>query len=142
MPNARDRITIAGTLFHQNPGTNPTSVPLRCTRPLLSSEQVYARTPPDGASLEWNSLDLGWIKKCSLLFLRNDEKLDPKDAEEWERKSLLLGWKEKHLSAETLLPLRVPPGMVSLLYPSAETDLLVRSGGAKSVKYTLFALPS
>lgn len=139
MPNARDRITIAGTLFHQITGTNPTSVPLRCTQHLLSSEQVYARTPSDGASVEWKSLDLGWIKKCALLYLRNDEKLDPKDTEEWERKSLLLGQVEK--TVETLLPLRVPPGMVSLLYPSDETDLLVRSGGAKSVKYTLFALP-
>ncbi len=144
MPNKQNRITIAGTLYHQVSGTNPTAIPLRCTiHPLLSSEQVYSRTPPDGIGPEWEPLSFGWVEKCSVLYLRNNEVVDPKDTEQWKEKSIMLGWTEDHPDPIAIsLPFRVPPGMVSLLYPvSSRAKFLVKSGGADSVKYTLFALP-
>ncbi len=142
MPNERDRITIAGTLYHQISGSNPTSISLRCTQHILSDEQVYSRTPPKGIGPEWEALKLGWVEKCSLLCIKNEETADPKDTEQWKEKSLLLGWTEEHPNPISLsLPLHVPPGMVSLLYPYVYTTFQIKSGGADSVKYTLFALP-
>ncbi len=142
MPNKRDRITIAGTVYHQISGSNPTSISLRCTQHTLSSEQVYARSPPKGVGPGWEPLNLGWVEKCSLLCIKNQEAVDPKNTEEWKSKMLLLGWTEDYPAPIILLiPFGVPPGMVSLLYPTEEAKFLIKSGGAESVKYTLFALP-
>ena len=147
MPNERDRITIAGTLYHQISGSNPTSISLRCTQHILSDEQVYSRTPPKGIGPEWEALKLGWVEKCSLLCIKNEETSDPKDAGQWKEKTIMIG---RGVIGEDcpgprnkgeLTPFCVPPGMVSLLYPSNVIPLYIRSGGADSIKYTLFALP-
>lgn len=149
MPNVHNRVTIAGTLYHQVSGSNPTSISLSCTQHILSNEQVYARTSPKGIGPEWEPLSFGWVEDCFLFYIRNNEAADPKNAEEWKKKTILVGSGTKenpevgiYVMNIQRIPLCIPPGMVSLLYPSlGEGSLHISSGGDESVKYTLFVLP-
>ncbi len=149
MPNAHDRVTIAGTLYHQIAGQNPTSVSLRCTTHLLTDEQVYSRSPSKGIGPKWELLKFGWIENPSVLIVKNEEEVDrKKDPEEW-RESII--WIELDSDPNELvdsskevvaiLPptLYIPPGMISILYPAG--PLCIASGGSESVRYSLTALP-
>jgi len=127
MPNEQNRITIAGTAYHQLAGQNPFSVPLRGTMRLTSEEQVYSRTPPQGVGEVWEVLDTGWLKsRCSVVYIRNEEPADGSTIE--------MG------SGGSILPLCVPPGMVGVFYPTG--TLAIRCNpGRGTAKYTVYAIP-
>ena len=130
MPNDQNRITIAGTAYHQLAGQNPFSVPLRGTMPLTSSEQVYSRTPPDGVGEAWEALDTGWLKnRCSVVYIRNEEPADGAAIE--------MG---RGGTPTYPLPLCVPPGMVGVFYPTDSLAVRCRQGQG-TAKYTVYAIP-
>ena len=133
MPNTLNRIVIAGNIYHQNAGENPTSIELACTRSLSDegNEQPWNRTPGKGVGEDWEQLNLGWIEgNPSLLLLRN---LDDTayGSEDWEGKHI-----EIRYSGET--PFVVPPGMPTVLYPQKPLEIRCRVGEAR---YTIIALP-
>ena len=131
MPSTQNRITIAGTAYHQLAGRNPFSVSLRGTMPLTSSEQVYSRTPPGGAGEGWEILDTGWLNgKCSAVYIKNEEPAGGSVIEVGDG------------SATPIypLPLCIPPGMVGVFYPTG--ILAVRCGQGQGIaRYTVYAIP-
>ena len=126
MPNTHNRVGIAGTVYHQNPGQNPTAMPLRCSMSLQKEEETFSRSPPEPVGEKWQKLNLGWLPKCSMLCIRNDEKAGGS--------TLFLGGGIPVVS----LLLSIPPGMVTVLYPTAGLWLRCVDGKAR---YSLFAVP-
>lgn len=131
MPNEHNRVGISGTVYHQVSGSNPTGNPLRCSMNLSSPEEAFSRTPPNPIGKKWEVLDLGWLPKCSMLCIRNLEKPDGF--------TLHLGFRlSGDVSSIGALPLIVPPGMLTVLYPTDKLALCCPNGEAH---YSLFAVP-
>lgn len=128
MPNTQSRVGIAGTVYHQNPKQNPASFPLQGSMFLKTEEEVYSRNPPSPVGKKWQAIELGWIPKCSMLCIRNLEKA--------KGSSLQLGTVSG--DAFSPLPLVIPPGMATVLYPTSALALHCLNGEAR---YTLFAVP-
>lgn len=63
------KLTVVETVYHQAYGGQARSVVSNFSRTLNSDEEVYQRrmdlTP------EWQALDCGWIKSCSMLLIEN-----------------------------------------------------------------------
>jgi hypothetical protein len=138
MPNTTNRITIAGNIYHQNSGDNPSSFSLGSTRPLPDDarEEVWNRCPPKGIGPEWKRLSLGWIDEmdCSLLALRNES--DGVYGEpSWEDFTIEICEEggEDH-------PSIVPPGLITIIYPRPGHQLQIRSRKLVA-KYTVLAIP-
>jgi hypothetical protein len=134
MPNTNSRVGIAGTVYHQLPGHNPTPTSLRCSMFLKTEEEAFSRTPPNPVGRKWQKLDLGWLPGCSMLCIKNLEKPGGNDLEIGSPSVILSG--QSHPIVP--LPLVIPPGMVTVLYPT--TELAVRCLGGEA-QYTLFAVP-
>lgn len=134
MPNTHNRVGIAGTIYHQVPGHNPTSASLRCSMPLkMEREEAYSRSPPKPVGSEWQPLDLGWIGgKCSVLCIRNLESEAGLGIEIGAD-----GYPDK--LTPQVLTLAIPPGMATVLYPFNESIAIRCPGG--EAHYTIFAVP-
>lgn len=65
------RLVVAGEVYHQPAGGQPTSVPLRYARALGSAEQAYRRDLV--VTGEWRPLEAGWVVSASLLIIENKE---------------------------------------------------------------------
>ncbi len=132
MPNTQSRVGIAGTVYHQNPKQNPNSFSLRCSMPLNTEEEVFSRSPPDPVGKEWQELSIGWLPGCSMLCIKNLEK---KVGGNILEVGVVLP-----VGDHKIVPLHlvVPPGMVTVLYPTTELALRCVNG---KVQYTLFAVP-
>ena len=124
MPNKNNRLGIAGTIYHQVAGSNPTSSSLRCTMLIKTSEESFSRTPPKPLTKSWLKLNLGWLPKCSLLCIKNLEDVGGH--------TIQIGF------LDVQLPLIIPPKMVTLLYPESHLSLRCITGEAH---YSLFAVP-
>ena len=131
MPNDQIRMSIVGNIYHQVPGHNPSSFSLRSKRTLKTKEEPYLRSPPKPLDLDWTVVDLGWLKSCSVLCIRNLEKLDE---DNHLRGILELG------IGNVSLRLRIPPGMTTVVYPEPEEILQIRCLWGPA-HYTIYALP-
>ena len=135
MPNEQNRVTIAGTAYHQLIGQNPFSVPLRGSMPLTSEEQVYSRTPPKGIGEAWELLDTGWLRgRCSIIYIRNEEPIGGPRIE--------IGKEGTEIGGLSIfpVPLCVPPGMVGVFYPIGSLAIRCEAGGS-AARYTVYAIP-
>lgn len=132
MPNEHSRVGIAGTVYYQNPGQDPTGAPLRGSMQLESGEEAFTRSPPKPLEASWEPLDFGWLSACSLLCVRN---LEPQGGPAIE-----LG----HPANESGYPgaglgLWIPAGMTTVIYPRGITLALRCPDG--EAHYSLFAAP-
>ena len=134
MPNALNRLTLAGTAYHQLPGQNPFAVPLRATMVLNTPEQVYSRTPPEGIGNDWAPLSIGWLDRASVIYLKNNGIAG--------EGSLELGYYPegdlRQIPAK--IPLCVPPGMMAMLFPTGPLAIRCDPGQTKA-SYTVYAIP-
>jgi hypothetical protein len=69
-PPLQSRLTVRGTIYFQQPGAQPTSVPYGYSRLLDSDEQPYGprRVKVGG---QWQPLDAGWVRGAGLFSLEN-----------------------------------------------------------------------
>lgn len=137
MPNTLNRVGIAGTVYHQLPGHNPTSTSLRCSMSLKTEEEAFSRTPPDPVGEKWQGLSTGWLPAYSMLCIRNLEKSGGS--------TLQIGMSPTEGSKDLVsLPLTIPPGMVTVLYPLSKlspTCVIALRCIDGEAHYTLFAVP-
>jgi len=125
MPNEHNRVGMAGMVYHQNPGQNATSFPLRGSMKLASEEEAFVRSPPKPLGASWEPLNLGWLSACSMLCVRNLEKPGGPVIEIGRDG---MGW-----------GLQIPPGMTTVLYPRGIPPALRCPDG--EAHYSLFAAP-
>lgn len=114
----RDRLTVVATAYHQTAGDSPFATDIHYSSPLKDGEQPYSRkgrTDPK----DWTPLPAGWLKRMSLLVIRNDE-TPPRpegggfpDASSEAGPVLLVGWA---LHGDTVAVLfRIPPRQASFI---------------------------
>lgn len=65
------RGAVTGVLYHLVPGQPPLSVPMRVNRALRTDEQAWSRRFHVGD--QWQRLETGWVERCSLLRIANEE---------------------------------------------------------------------
>ncbi len=66
------RVCVNEQVYHQEAGQDPTIAESQFERHLKTNEQAYYRKL-DVKDDEWIPLPVGWIKDCSILYLRNEE---------------------------------------------------------------------
>jgi hypothetical protein len=64
------RITVRESVYYQQRGKQPTNVETRFHATSDEKEQAYERTKVIGN--QWERIDLGWVKHCGMLVLRNE----------------------------------------------------------------------
>jgi hypothetical protein len=102
--------------------------------PLKTEEEAFSRTPPNPVGRKWQGIELGWLPGCSVLCIKNLENPDGNTLEIGSSSVILSG--QSHPIVP--LPLVIPPGMITVLYPT--TELAIRCLGGEA-RYTLFAVP-
>jgi len=125
MPNEHNRVGTAGMVYHQNPGQNATSFPLRGTMKLTSGEEAFVRSPPKPLGASWEPLNLGWLERCSVLCIRNLGKPGGPSIEMQGGGGPLDLW--------------IPAGMTTVIYPRGIVIALRCPDG--EAHYSLFAAP-
>ena len=70
-PASTTRLTVIETVYYQLSNSQPMSVPVRFTRQIKTDEQPWVRKIQVGEN--WQPIDKGWIKNCSMLMLVNEE---------------------------------------------------------------------
>lgn len=137
MPNEHNRVGIAGTVYHQVSGHNPTSSSLRGTMHLESDEEAFVRSPSKPLGASWEPLKFGHLPGCSVLCVRN---LEPSGgpAIELGRVRPTLTGPSNDRKCESL-GLVIPPGMITVLYPGG-MKVALRCPGSEA-HYSLFAAP-
>lgn len=70
-PVEKPRLVVVKTLYHQQPGEDPTAIETRYVRALEDSEQVYKRTFLVGD--EWVRLPSDWLASASCVSVENKE---------------------------------------------------------------------
>lgn len=65
------RLTVVETVYHQEPGQQPTALTTRYGRPLETAEQPFTRRLRLGDA--WQPLPAGWLDAAALLHLVNEE---------------------------------------------------------------------
>jgi len=56
----KDRLTVVGSVYHQNPGSPPTQIEIQYSRELASHEEPYARRIVVSSR---QLVDFGWLKE-------------------------------------------------------------------------------
>ena len=136
MPNANDRITVHGNVYHQVTGQDATMISLASSRILSSQdhEQVWQRGNRI-ATPEWSPLEYGWITNCSMIVIRNEE-----GYEELRRKLPI----DPSLTLEVAYGdgpgILFPPATTLPFIPSDFRSLRVRCLGGRC-RYTLTIIP-
>lgn len=134
------RITVAGSLYHQQPGQGPTQIDLGFSRWLKSDEQLWHR---QGTATEsWRPVDLGWCEDdLGMLVIRNQagqfRLVNPTEEEAGATAAAVL--EMKYDGAPDWQCWLIPPGEIVRMVPGdARLVLRCRSGTAR---YSLYAIP-
>lgn len=142
-PVVKDRITVVETIYYQPFGDQATSVESKFDRILDSvDEQPYSRKCK--ATEEWQSLDTGWVKTCSMLSIENNEGKfaqripTPEERDEAKAKVLELAYSGEYVDEDTWLIL---PGESMRGLPADLSRLLIRCRKG-SAKFTVTAFPA
>ena len=67
----KQRLTVVGSIYCQEPGEQPVSQELLFVRELASAEQPWQRRTRIGE--DWQPLETGWIDDPGMVVLANDE---------------------------------------------------------------------
>jgi hypothetical protein len=134
MPNVANRITVVEHIYHQVAGHEPTPIDTIFTRYTTEAEQVYLRKSPKGLSTEWESLDTGWVKDPSMVFIRNDAKEGTIEI------TFCCVLEDMSIMGPDPYCLHVPPGETQRLTVPDVTRLRMRRDEGNG-QYTLIAIP-
>lgn len=142
----RDRITVVDQVTHYSPRNNKTyPFESRYSIELKTVEQPYERSGLNAyVEEEWKPLDLGWIKKASLLILKNEEGKFPRNPTEKERLALIkrlivVGFKSDE-NSNPLEIIVIPPQTDIRFFPKDISKIYMRSAFEK-VHYSMLILP-
>jgi len=140
-----DRITVAGYVFHQRSGKEPTSIRASFTRFVENQDknttQLYERSLEVGE--EWEKLDFGWLNggKVGIFVVQNHAGAHPQEnptleeAENDAKKVIEIAY-----GPTDTLSWQVPPGETFFGTPKDADSLYIRSL-SNDTEYTLYALP-
>jgi len=64
-------LTVLSTVYHSQPGEDPSMCEAKFSAPLESNEQPYVRKKTVGNA--WEKLDCGWLQEASLVVIINTE---------------------------------------------------------------------
>lgn len=139
---AKDRLTVTETVYHQTPGEEASFINSNFSRELEVKEEPYTRRCT--ATEEWQPLDLGWLKDLGvgMLVIRNEQgkifdKIPTAEEREEEFKRVLqLRYRGDHVNHFWI----IPPTETIKGCPSQAESLLIRSA-YKTAKYSLFLVP-
>ena len=137
------RLTVVETVYHQpaeSPPVTMTGDAVRFSRELASDEQAYERRQSVGEA--WESLNPGWIEKCGMLLLRNDEgqfMAQPTDEQRQEvmARVIEVAFFIHDVSKAAIL---VPPGESCRFCPAEFKHVWLRCRQGKA-RYTLCLIP-
>lgn len=136
MPNTVDRVTIHGSVYHQVTGQDATQISLAYTRNLSSGEheQLWQRSSRV-ALPEWQPIEFGWITKCAMVIIRNEE-----GVEELRRKLPIDPSLTIEVSQGEGPGIMFPPAIALPFIPSDFRLLRVRCLGGRA-RYTVTIIP-
>jgi len=131
---------VVDNVYHQVPDGPPSTVggdASRFSRELDSDEQVYERHKV--AKNEWEPLDCGWIDKCGMLVVRNDEGHFAVNPTEEQRKEVYRRIVEVSFDG-VKSRIQVPPQETCRFYPTDVKSIFLRCREGNA-RYTLCLVP-
>lgn len=139
-PSQSSRLVVVESVYHQpadGPPTTATGDIVRFGRDLASDEQPYERHKVVKES--WEPLDCGWIDRCGMLLLRNDEghfaiNPTPEQREAAMRRVIELSFDGEHSA------ISVPPRESCRFYPADAGNIRLRCREG-SARYTVHLTP-
>ena len=144
---APSTLTVVETVYHQPAGGFPDTLlgdASRYHRELASDEQAYERHRV--LKTAWEPLDCGWVEKCGMLLIRNDEGQfhtipTPEQRAEVMRRVIQVAFGDEDPSpcSKTAVIL-VPPGETCRFYP-ADAKLIRLRCIEGNARYTICLVP-
>jgi hypothetical protein len=135
------RLAIVETLYYQQEDAQPISHDHRFSKPISSSEQAYLRLTFVGE--EWQKVDTGWVKECSVIIIKNESgkfsKIPTEDKKEAESKKVLEISIVPH-SSPAFACIIIPPQESARFTPKEISCLKIRCAKGES-RYTIIAVP-
>jgi hypothetical protein len=136
----KSRLTVVETLYHQPAGGFPATMlgdASRFYRDLSSDEQAYERHR--ALKGDWEPLDCGWIDRCGMLLVRNDEgqftvNPTPDQRAEVSRKVIEMSFDGERTS------ILIPPTETCRFYPADIKQIKLRCHEGVA-RYTICLLP-
>lgn len=143
-PVVKDRLTVVDLVYHRPAyGGETHACELRFNRDLETFEQVYERKHVR-ADVEWSRIDLGWITKCGMLVIVNEEgrfqRRNPTDEEATGIKSKVLEVCRGPEPRSDMAWL-IPAGESMRVVPPSIDTLWIRGTGGRN-QYTVVAFPA
>ena len=139
-PPTKNQVFVIETIYHQPVSGFPTTAlgdSTRFSRELESDEQPYERHKI--AKHDWELLDHGWIDKCGMFLLRNDEGFfstnpTPEQREEVFKRVIEISFDNKTPS------ILIPPKETCRFYPTDLSQIWLRCQEG-TAKYSLYLIP-
>lgn len=137
---APSMLTVVETVYHQPSGGFPATMlgdASRFHRELSSDEQAYERHRV--LKNNWETLDCGWVEKCGMLLIRNDEGQfqvvpTPEQRAEVMRRVILVSFNGDQPA------ILVPPGETCRFYP-VDANLICLRCVEGTARYTVCLVP-
>jgi hypothetical protein len=133
------QVTVISNVYFQCPPHQPLLVSSSYSYKPTSDEQPYIREMTIGE--EWQPLDCGWIERCSLLIIKNEEgRLKDKFPGEKEKEETaarvveiaVFLWKEERDPERLALFSTISPGRDMRITPIALSDWRIRCRKGKA----------
>ena len=143
MANTRVRLTVAGNMYYQIPGSDAVHIPLKYDRGILTPEQPYERSPRIGIGNYWTQLDLGWFKDGNVgtIIIRNLEKPHASGYPQESDLVIELGYGDQEPNDDLdRRHFKIPPGECQPVYPSHPQELYIRCKNGTAL-YSITVLP-